>query len=80
MLQFFRQKTFFYRLQQLFILLLHFALLYWILYTLSEAGTMPVEHVLYHFIGMSLAGAFLIRGTAAWARYHYVKTVRKKRQ
>lgn len=79
MLKFLQQKTLFYRFQQLVILLLHFALLYWILYTLSEAGTMPVSHVLYHFIGMSLAGALLIRGSAAWARYHYVKTVRKKR-
>lgn len=79
MLSLFKQKTLFYRFQQLLILLLHLALLYWIFYTLSEAGAMPVSHVFYHFFGLSLAGALLIRGSAAWARYHYVKTVRKKR-
>lgn len=50
------------------------------LYALSEGGLMPVQHVLLHFIGMSLYGAFLIRGTAWWARHHFVKEVRKKRR
>jgi len=74
-----KRPSYFYRFQQLVILLAHFALLGWILYTLSEAGAMTTQAVLMHFIGMSVFGALLIRGTAAWARHHYVKSVKKKR-
>lgn len=74
-----KRLSYFYRFQQLLILLAHFALLAWILYTLSEAGAMTTQAVLGHFVGMSVFGAFLIRGTAAWARHHYVKSVQKKR-
>lgn len=69
-----------YRLQQLLILILHLLLLYWILYALREAGSLPVEQVLFHFVGMSLFGALLIRGTAWWAHHHFVREVRKKRR
>lgn len=74
-----KRPSYFYRFQQLIILLAHLALLAWILYTLSEAGAMSTEAVLLHFTGMSIFGAVLIRGTAAWARHHYVKSVKKKR-
>ena len=76
----FKIKNLSYRLQQLLILILHLALLWWILYTLRESGSMPISHVLYHFTGMSLYGALLIRGTAYWAQYHFVKEVQKKRR
>jgi apolipoprotein N-acyltransferase len=69
----------FYRLQQLFILIAHLLLLWWMLYTLREGGLLPVELVLAHFVGMSLYGALLIRGTAWWARHHFVQEVRKSR-
>jgi apolipoprotein N-acyltransferase len=69
-----------YRFQQLVILILHLLLLYWILYTLREGGIMPIEHVLLHFVGMSVYGAFLIRSTAWWAKHHFVKEVTKKRR
>lgn len=59
-----------YRLQQLLILVLHFILLAWMLYTLKNAGALSFSAVLYHFLGMSLMGAALIRGTAAWAKWH----------
>lgn len=75
-----KRPSYFYRFQQLLILLAHLALLGWILYTLSEAGGMTTEAVLLHFTGMSIFGALLIRGTAAWARHHYVKSVQKKRK
>ncbi len=62
-----------YRLQQLFILLAHLILLKWMVYSLSEAGTLPVLEVLLHFTGMALYGGLLIRGTAYWAQHHYRK-------
>ena len=70
----------FYRLQQLFIGIIHLALLYWILFTLREAGRMPLMHVMYHFIGMSIYGALLIRGTAFWAKRHHLSQLRQKHQ
>ena len=36
-----------------------------------------MTEVFYHFIGMSVMGACLIRGTAYWARHHYVKEIKK---
>lgn len=42
-------------------------------YTLSESGSMETATVFYHFTGMSMMGAFLIRGTAYWAQYHFKK-------
>lgn len=75
-----KRPSYFYRFQQLVILLAHFALLAWILYTLSEAGAMTTKSVLLNFLGMSIFGALLIRSTAAWARHHYVKSVQKKRK
>ena len=63
----------FYRLQQLLILLLHLVLLGWLIYCLQEMGTWPVERVLIHFVGMAIFGGLLIRGCAAWAKYHHKK-------
>lgn len=74
-----RPTAYFYRFQQLLILIAHLLLLAWILYTLSEAGTLTTTEVLLHFLGMSVFGAILIRGTAAWARYHYIKSVKQKK-
>lgn len=67
-----------YRLQQLVILVLHLILLRWMFYTLANSGRMPMTHVLYHFIGMSIMGAGLIRGTAWWAKHHYIKEVKSE--
>lgn len=33
--------------------------------------------VFYHFLGMSIMGALLIRGSAFWARHHYIKEIKK---
>ncbi len=71
--KFINKKNFFYRLQQLIILVLHLVLLKWMHYTLTNSGALSTEGVLYHFIGMSLFGAFLIRGSAWWAKRHYLK-------
>ncbi len=69
----FQHQLFFYRLQQLLILGLHLILLYWMYYALSNTGSMTTLQTFYHFFGMSVMGAGLIRGTAWWAQYHYVK-------
>ena len=59
-----------YRLQQGLILILHFLLLYWMVYILREAGGMEFSSVLWHFLGIAAFGSLLIRGCALWARYH----------
>lgn len=64
------KKSLSYRLQQLIIFVLHFVLLGWMLYTLKNAGALSFTAVMLHFLGMSLMGAALIRGTAAWAKWH----------
>lgn len=67
-----------YRLQQLTILLLHFALLLWMYYALSEMGQWQPRNVLVHFVGMGVFGGLLIRGTAAWANYHHRSALKGK--
>ena len=62
-----------YRLMQLFILVAHLALLKWILYTLSEGGILPFNTLLFHFLGISLAGAALIRFCAWFYHRLYIK-------
>lgn len=68
-----------YRFQQLVILVLHLILLRWMYYVLSNSGAFSMAEVLYHFIGLSIMGAVLIRGCAYWARYHYLKELNEKR-
>lgn len=36
-----------------------------------------MTEVVYHFIGMSIMGALLIRGSAYWARHHYIKEIKQ---
>ncbi len=71
------KKSLGYRLQQLLILILHLILLGWMLYTLNNAGALSFTKVMLHFLGMSLMGAALIRGTAAWAKWHTQKEWRE---
>ena len=65
-----------YRLQQLIIFVLHLVLLKWMYFTLSNSGRLSMTEVFYHFIGMSIMGALLIRGSAWWARHHYIKEIK----
>jgi sugar phosphate permease len=70
-----------YRLQQLLILVLHLILLKWMYYTLAELGTEKTSIVLTHYIGMSIYGAVLIRGCAAWGKYrHHLDLEKEKKQ
>ncbi|MCF8058794.1 MAG: hypothetical protein K9K67_05840 [Bacteriovoracaceae bacterium] len=68
------------RLQQLIILVLHLILLKWMYYTLAELGTEKTSIVLVHYIGMSIYGAALIRGCAAWGKYHYQQDLKQEKK
>lgn len=72
-MNFINKDNYFYRFQQLVILVLHLILLKWMHYALTETGQESTGIVLAHFAGMSIYGALLIRGCAAWAKYHYEK-------
>lgn len=74
------KKNLWYRIQQLIIFVLHMILLKWMYYTLSNSGSFSTTEVFYHFIGMSIMGALLIRGCAYWARYHYLKEIKNKHE
>lgn len=74
---FITKENIWYRAQQLIIFVLHLILLRWMFYILSNSGRMPMLEVFYHFLGMSIMGALLIRGSAYWARHHYIKEIKK---
>jgi apolipoprotein N-acyltransferase len=61
------------RLVQLIILVAHIVLLKWILYTLYEGGVLPFKALLYHFLGISIYGALLIRTCAYIYKRQYEK-------
>lgn len=65
------------RFTQLVILIAHIALLKWILYTLYEGGVLPFRTLMYHFIGISVAGAVLIRTCAYIYKRQYLKELEK---
>lgn len=65
------------RLMQLFILVAHLVLLKWILYTLYEGGVLPFSTLLYHFLGISVYGALLIRFCAWYYKRQYLKELEK---
>ena len=61
------------RFTQFLILIAHLILLKWILYTLYEGGVLPFSTLLYHFLGMSIYGALLIRTCAYIYKRQYLK-------
>lgn len=65
------------RLMQLSILLAHLFLLNWIIYTLYEGGILPFKTLMYHFIGISVYGALLIRFCAWFYKRKYLKELEK---
>ena len=70
-MKFINKENLGYRLQQLLILVLHLILLKWMHYALTELGMEQTHVVLLHFTGMSIYGAALIRGCAAWGKYRH---------
>lgn len=65
------------RLMQLFILVAHLVLLKWIIYTLYEGGVLPFQTLMYHFLGISVAGGVLIRFCAWFYKKQYLKELEK---
>lgn len=65
------------RFTQLIILIAHIILLKWILYTLYEGGILPLTTLLYHFLGICLYGALLIRICAYIYKRQYLKELEK---
>ncbi|MFP5459036.1 MAG: hypothetical protein ACLGG7_09905 [Bacteriovoracia bacterium] len=61
------------RLVELVILVVHLLLLRWILYVLAEGGTLPIEYVVMHFMGLAVSGALLIRFCAWLYRRQYLR-------
>jgi uncharacterized ion transporter superfamily protein YfcC len=78
MKNFINKENAWYRFQQLIILVLHLILLRWMYYTLTNSGSFSTAEVFYHFFGMAIMGAVLIRGCAYWANYHYQKELKQK--
>jgi hypothetical protein len=60
------------RMVELVILVVHLLLLRWIVYVLSEGGTLPIELVVGHFMGLAVSGALLIRFCAWLYRRQYL--------
>lgn len=48
-----------------FILVAHLSMLVWLVWLLKVGGNMLMNEVALHFIGLSLMGFLLIRGTSA---------------
>lgn len=65
------------RSMQLVILIAHLVLLKWILYTLYEGGVLPFKTLMYHFLGISIYGALLIRTCAYIYKRQYLKELEK---
>lgn len=65
------------RFTQLLILVAHILLLQWILYTLYEGGVLPFQTLMFHFLGISVAGALLIRTCAFIYKRQYLKELEK---
>lgn len=65
------------RLMQLLIFIAHMVLLSWILYTLYEGGILPFKTLLFHFLGISVYGALLIRSCAYYYKRQYEKELQK---
>jgi apolipoprotein N-acyltransferase len=62
---------------QFIILVAHLVLLKWILYTLYEGGVLPFKALMFHFVGISIYGALLIRTCAYIYKRQYLKELEK---
>ncbi len=78
MIKFINKKNIKFRSLQFVILLAHLALLKWILYTLYEGGVLPFNTLLFHFLGISISGALLIRVCAFIYQKAYEKELKNQ--
>ncbi len=65
------------RIKQVLIFVAHIVLLKWILYTLYEGGVMDFWTLLFHFLGIAVYGALLIRICAYIYKRQYEKELEK---
>lgn len=77
MKNFITKENFPQRMMQLFIFVAHIVLLKWIIYTLYEGGVLPFKTLLYHFLGISVYGALLIRFCAFVYKRQYMKELQQ---
>ncbi len=77
MKNFINKKNIGMRSTQLIILIAHIVLLKWILYTLYEGGVLPFKTLLFHFLGISIFGAILIRSCAYIYKRQYLKELER---
>ena len=75
--KFITKENFSQRLTQALILVAHIVLLKWIVYTLYEGGILPFKDLLFHFLGISIFGALLIRTCAYIYKRQYLKELTK---
>lgn len=66
-----------YRVEQILIGAIHILMLVWMVYVLQNFSLYTIKEVIFHFAGLSLYGALLIRGTAYWAKKRYLQEIRK---
>lgn len=64
---------FLYWSEKVLIVIAHLLLLKWIFFALYESGTMEISKMMFHFVGMAIYGAILIRGTAYLVQRRYMK-------
>lgn len=76
--KFISRDNWFYRFQQLLILIAHLLLLKWILWVLAETNQMQATTVFMHFTGLAIAGGGLIYGCAMWAKHHHLKELKQQ--
>lgn len=77
MKKWFQKETLNQRLLQFVILVAHIVLLKWILYTLYEGGVLPFKTLMFHFLGISVYGALLIRTCAYIYKRQYLKELER---
>ncbi len=77
MKNFINKENFSQRMLQIFIFVAHIVLLKWIIYTLYEGGVLPFKTLLYHFLGISVYGAVLIRFCAFVYKRQYMKELQR---
>ena len=71
------KNNFGHRSVQVLIFIAHLVLLKWILYTLYEGGVLPFKSLMFHFLGISIYGALLIRTCAYIYKRQYLKELEK---
>lgn len=65
-------------LSKILITIVHLILLGWIIYLLNEGGNLLTHEIALHFLGIGLMGVILIRGTAKFEMWMFLREKKKK--